>query len=98
MCAERVLDLFEVCSSLGESLSLLSDAVVGAEDGGVVTAAKNTADLGDAVRSELAEQVYRDVAGVGDVAGAGRTGQLVLRQPEVLADCAEDCFSGEAGG
>ena len=38
---------------------------------------------------DKAEQVHGDVAGVGDVAGTGRPGEMFLGDVQVVADCAE---------
>ena len=69
---------------------LALDTAAGVEDGGVVAPTKQLADLRQRTRAVVAEQVHRDVSGVGDVAGAGGAGDLLLRDIEVAADGIDD--------
>ena len=88
--AESRFEVVDIGARLGEGGVLALDAATGVEDGGVVAAAQQLADLSQRPRAVVAEQVHRDVAGVGDIAGAGGAGYLLLRDVEVAADCLDD--------
>ena len=62
------------------------NAPVGVEDGRVITPSEELADLREGLGAVLAEEVHRDVAGVGDVSGAGGTGNVIRREVKGMTD------------
>src|SRR5262249_22395598 len=71
------------------------DLVNRVQDGGVVLAAELPADLRQRRRGELLHQVHGDLAREGDGLGVAAHLQVLLAQPELLADALLDQVDGD---
>src|SRR5713226_741430 len=71
------------------------DLVDGMQDGGVVLAAELSANLRQRGRGKLLDQVHGNLAGEGDGFGIAPHLQILLAQPELLADTLLDELDGD---
>ena len=84
--SQSTAQALDVLAGLWEEVELLADLGAAVEDGSVVPAAKETADLSEGAACFFSEKVHSDLASIGQGAVAVAACEELTAEVEVVAD------------
>lgn len=88
--AESTAQALDVLAGFWEEVELLADLGPAVENGSMVSAAEETADLCQGAASVVSEEVHGDLTGIGELAVAVSAGEELAAEVEVATDRGDD--------